>query len=338
MTPNGMAVRSATEGGTPLEWLLGEDNPSVRYLTLRDLSDDRPSARQLKDAGERIMRDGLIERILSTQTPAGHWGRADDFYMRSKYHGTVWSFLLLAQLVADGSDARIQRAAEFLLDWSQDPQSGGFSFRGEASGGGHDDILPCLTGNLTWALIRFGYLDDPRVRLALDWIATYQRFDDGVRSPPRGWPYRLEKCWGAHTCHMGVVKALKALAEVPATKRSRRVQETIDAAAEYLLRHRIFRRSRDPRRVSIPAWTRFGFPLLWNSDALEVFDLLVQLGYRDGRMEEARDLILSKRTPDGVWIQENGFGGRLAAPMEKEGEPSKWVTYRALRALKAYGR
>ena len=51
---------------------------------------------------------------------------------------------------------------------------------------------------------------------AVDWITAYQRFDDAEGEAPTGWPYdKLEMCWGRHTCHMGAVKALKALAEIP---------------------------------------------------------------------------------------------------------------------------
>ena len=81
-------------------------------------------------------------------------------------------------------------------------------------------MIPCLTGNMVFSLIRFGYLDDPRVQRGVDWITRYQRFDDGD-GDPQGWPYdKFEMCWGKHTCHMGVVKALKALAEIPADRRS----------------------------------------------------------------------------------------------------------------------
>ncbi len=44
-----------------------------------------------------------------------------------------------------------------------------------------------------------------------------------------GLTYRLERCWGRHTCHMGVVKAL---AEIPADKKSPQVRETIEKGAE----------------------------------------------------------------------------------------------------------
>lgn len=36
--------------------------------------------------------------------------------------------------------------------------------------GDFSGVFPCLTGNMTWGLIRFGHLDDPRVQRAIDWI------------------------------------------------------------------------------------------------------------------------------------------------------------------------
>ena len=45
-----------------------------------------------------------------------------------------------------------------------------------------------------------GQLDDPRVQRAVDWITTYQRFDDAEGDAPTGWPYdKREMCWGRHT-------------------------------------------------------------------------------------------------------------------------------------------
>jgi hypothetical protein len=33
----------------------------------------------------------------------------------------------------------------------------------KTGGGRHSEVIPCLTGNMVWSLIRFGYMDDPRV-------------------------------------------------------------------------------------------------------------------------------------------------------------------------------
>ena len=213
-----------------------------------------------------------MPRILAAQQADGHWEGPDRFYT-AKYRGTVWQLLILAELGADGADERVRAACEAVLRDAQDPDSGGFSTdRSKKAGGGlHSMVIPCLTGNLAFSLIRLGMLDDPRVQRAVDWITTYQRFDDAEGDAPTGWPYdRLEMCWGRHTCHMGAVKALKALAEIPPERRTPAVQRTIAAGAEFLLRHHVHRRSHDLAQDSKPGWRRFGFPLMYQTDVLEI--------------------------------------------------------------------
>jgi hypothetical protein len=67
-----------------------------------------------------------------------------------------------------------------MLRDAQDPDSGGFSTAGskKAGGGLHSMVIPCLSGNLVFSLVRLGMLDNQRVQRAVDWITTYQRFDD----------------------------------------------------------------------------------------------------------------------------------------------------------------
>jgi hypothetical protein len=197
-------------------------------------------------------------------------------------------------------------------------------------------VAPCLTGNMVFALIRLGMLDDARVQRGLDWITTYQRFDDGVDGVPTEWPYHIEMCWGRHTCHMGAVKALKALAEVPAERRTPAMQATISAGAEYLLCHHIFRRSHDLAKTSKPGWRRLSFPLMWQTDVLEILGILKKLGRAgDERAREARALVASRQDAEGRWTLQQTFNGSFVVDIETKGEPSRWVTARALRVLGA---
>jgi len=196
-------------------------------------------------------------------------------------------------------------------------------------------VIPCLTGNLVWAFIRLGYLSDPRIARGIDWITTYQRFDDGIAALPEDWPYdRYEVCFGRHTCFMGVVKALKALAEIPPSARSSAVERTIAEGAEFLLKHHVYKRSHDLAKVSKPGWLRFGFPLMYQTDALEILGILTRLGCRDERMQEAVDLMVSKQDAAGRWALENTFNGKMLVDIEVKGKPSKWITVNALRVLK----
>lgn len=133
---------------------------------------------------------------------------------------------------------------------------------------------------------------------------------------------------------MGVVKALKALAEIPINKRSQDVKITIEKGAEYMLKHRVHKRSHDLSQVSKPSWLQFGFPLMWNTDALEILGILTKLGYRDKRMQDAVDLVISKQDDRSRWKLESTFNGRFQVNIERKCRASKWITLNALRVLK----
>jgi len=322
----------------PIDWLLEKDNPSVRYFALTGLMGCSRNGSDVKQAKQAIMEVGAVPKILSKQKDGGYWGKPEDFYIRSKYKGTVWSLILLAELGADGEDERVKKACEFIMENSQDRESGGFAYRGTAKNGGqHSGVLPCLTGNMVFSLIRFGYLYDRRVQRGIEWIVGCQRFDDRVKSAPIGWPYdKFPRCWGTHTCHMGVVKALKALAEIPDEKRSEEVKNTIEKGAEYMLAHHIYKRSHNLSKVSKPEWLKLGFPNMWKTDVLEILEILTRLGYKDKRMQDAVDLVLSKQDAQGRWKLENTLNGRMQVNIEEKDKPSKWITLNARKALKEF--
>jgi hypothetical protein len=320
------------------EWLLDKDNPSVRYFTLTDILDMAVDNPEVVDVRKEIIETGVVPKILAKQEDGGYWGIPENFYEHSKYKGTVWQLIILAELGADGSDERIRKACEFILSNSQDRNSGGFSVYGSLEKGGDPAlVIPCLTGNMVFSLIRLGYLEDPRLKKGIDWITTYQRFDDRIDKPPKGWPYDITLgCWGRHTCSMGAIKTLKALAEIPKHARSPEVKETLIEGSEYFLQHHVHKRSHNLEKVCKPGWLKFGFPLMYQTDALEILGILTKLGYHDQRMQEAIDLLISKQDDQGRWILESTFNGRFQVNIETKEKPSKWITLNALRVLRAY--
>jgi hypothetical protein len=323
----------------PIDWLLEKNNPSVRYFTLRDILEKHENNQELQEARLEIMKAGLVPAILVKQKKEGYWEIPEKFYT-AKYRGTVWQLLILAELGADITDVNIKKACEFIMNNSQDLESGGFAYSASAKKGGgrHSEVVPCLTGNMVWSLIRLGYLDDPRVKRAIKWITDYQRFDDGIQESLKGWPYdRLKTgCFGKHTCHMGAVKTFKALSEIPENQRSADVKNMIEKGAEYILKHHIYKRSHDLNHVAKPGWLKFGFPLMYQTDALEILGILTKFGYKDERMQEAINVLISKQDDQGRWKLENTFNGRFQVNIEQKGKPSKWITLNVLRVLKRF--
>ncbi len=148
-----------------LDWLLEKNSPSIRYFKLIDILDYRETNSEVIEAKNDIMECKLVSEILSKQKGHGYWEKSKNFY-RTKYKGTVWQLIILAELEANGEDERIKNACEFILENSQDRESGGFSIGSNSKTGSdeHNGVIPCLTGNMVWSLIKFGYLKDPRVK------------------------------------------------------------------------------------------------------------------------------------------------------------------------------
>ncbi len=136
-------------------------------------------------------------------------------------------------------------------------------------------------------------------------------------------------------CAWGANKALKAFSAIPLAERTPALQRAIELGIAFLF-------SRDPAVADYPytervsqAWFKFGFPLSYWSDVLETASVLADLGYgADPRLNGAIQLILSKQDSQGRWILENSLSGKMWIDIEKQGQPSKWITLRALRVLK----
>lgn len=322
-----------------IKWLLEENNPSVRYYTMKNLLGLDDGHPDLVKAHKQIMNSGIVPEILDKQNADGSWGEPEKFYTK-KYKGTVWQLLILAELGADPEDYRIQRACEFILRVSQASDHGGFSteYGKKSDSGLPSKVIPCLTGNMTWALIKLGHLYDQRVQASIDWIVKNQRADDGDKPKLPEWEYENRvACFNRHTCLMGIIKSLKALAAIPEKQRSNAVKTKIDELVEFILLHHIFKRSHDLNKDSKPGWKRLGFPLMYQTDILEILTILTQLNIKDERMNEAIELLKAKQLLDGKWKLENTYNGKMIVDIERKGESSKWITLKALSVLNNNG-
>ncbi|MEQ8198810.1 MAG: nitrogen fixation protein NifH, partial [Clostridiaceae bacterium] len=103
------------------------------------------------------------------------------------------------------------------------------------------------------------------------------------------------------------------------------------------LKHHIYKKSHNLSEISRPGWLKLGFPLMYQTDILELLGLLTDLRIEDPRIHDAIEIIKSKQMKDGMWKLENSFNGRTIVDIEKKSLPSKWITLKALKVLKEYG-
>jgi hypothetical protein len=303
----------------------------VRHQALRLLADETDDAPVVRRALGAAMRAAPMAAILEAQDAAGFWVKPGSGY-GPKYTGTVWSLMFLDQLGADPRDRRIARACAYVLGNAQAP-NGGFGWSGTNS-----TVVHCLNGNLLRALLGFGWLDDERVRAAIDWEARsitgegFEGYHPWATSGP-GFACGIN---GRLPCGWGAVKAMGGLARVPPRRRTAPVRAALRDGASFLL-------SRDPAHADYPTdskvsrrWFQLGFPSGYVADVLQLLEVLAETGHaRDPRLGRAIDLVLGKQDDRGRWRNEFAYARKTWGEIERQGAPSKWVTLRACVVLRA---
>jgi len=307
-----------------LDWLLEEDQPAIRYLTLRELLGRPESDPDVRDARRRIRKTGWAAELLAQRDPGGWWNNAENLY-RPKYLATNWVMLVLADLGLTRSLAPIRASAERWM--------AGFAAR-DGGLGANSAGTPhhCAAGNQARALLQFGYADDPRVRRTLDWIVE-------SADPKGGW-----SCFGRGR-NLDSWEGLSALAAYPASKRPSAMERCIERGVEFFLDRELHRQG-----ARYAPWFRFHYPVHYYYDLLVGLDLVTGLGRAsDPRLRFALDVLEERRRPDGRWnldaVHPDVDGGMarwyrdhpkdrpVPLALEAPGQPSKMITFRALRVL-----
>jgi hypothetical protein len=325
---------------TVMEWLLDPDDPGPRYLALRDLVGLPADDPELVAARKNAHALGPIATILDNMHPDGYWSVPGHGY-NPKYFSSVWSLILLAQLGASiRSDERIARACAYMLQEGLTDQ-GQFSTSGTASG-----TVDCLQGNLCWALGTLG-CEDAHLEKAYDWMARSVTGEGIAPMSERDAPirYYAGKCGpnfacGANDknpCAWGAVKVMLAFSRWPLERRTPQIERAIQQGVDFFF-------SVDPATAEYPSgyaprpsgnWWKFGFPVFYVTDILQIAEALVGLGYgADPRLAHALQLIREKQDEHGRWALEYDYAGKTWVDFGPKKQPSKWVTIRAIKVLK----
>jgi hypothetical protein len=292
----------------PIPWLLEPDpqNPGVRYFTLTDLLDRPVDDSEVQDARAAIAQQPLVQALFASQHPNGHWD--DDEAKPYRSEGAYGVLAILAQLGVE-PDERTALGCENILRYSQN-ECGGFSMTQTRKSG----IFPCTTPDALLLLVYFGYGDDPRVRKAFDYMIK----ETLGQKPLDCGRYQHRDClWGA-------MQMLHALALLPDDMRSQQSKRAICYLADALLDYRYDFAGEEK------IWLKFSVPRYY--DLLYALDALARHGYsKDPRFAPLIEIFLAQQDDNGRWLK--GRGSRTY-PLEKTGQPSKWITLKALRVLK----
>ena len=316
---------SSAKSVTVIELLLDSD-PAIRWQVMRDL----PGASRKQVAAERagVAREGWGARLLGLQDEDGQWAGGACFpspsiYQSVKDQGQPWistlpTLQLLYDFGVDPSSDRVRRAVALVRDNCRWEHAGQPFFSGE--------VEPCINGRTVALGTYFGQDVDGIVARLIG-----EQLEDG------GWNCEAERgsVRSSFASTINVLEGLlvyeRATGGFPESIAARRRGE------EYLLQRKLFRRKSTGEVVN-PAWLQFSFPTRWHYDVLRALEYFRSTGdVPDSRMDEAMDLLRSKRQPNGTWLLENTHPGKVHFALEDgDGRPSRWNTLRALRVLRWY--
>lgn len=312
--------------GSVIDWLLDSD-PAIRWQVMRDLLD----APEEEWAAERarVETEGWGAELLSHQDPDGQWGGgafvpAGFTWERWQNEGQAWTSThwALAQLREFGFDPdtdRARRTVELIglnSKWDHDGQP---FWEGE--------VEECINGRTVADGAYFGV----DVSGIVDRLVT-ERLEDG------GW--NCERAEGSTRSSFDTtINVLEGLLEYEkATGPSPEVTEARRTGKEFLLERSLYKRLSTGEPAD-DLYLRFLHPNRAHYDILRALDYFREAsrvtGARpDQRLHEAIEIVRSRRDADGTWPLDWTQRGEAWFQMEEVGEPSRWITLRAMRVLR----
>jgi hypothetical protein len=302
-----------------IEWLLQGDI-SIQYLTNKYLLNEEKN--KLENLRKRIATEGWGKAFLDQRKESGHWGV--DFYL-PKWINSHYTLLDLRYLEIEPV-APIQETIQRILENCKHSDGSINESRAPRSG----DI--CVNGMfLNYAA--FFATPEKELKSVVDFL-----LDNTM--PDGGFNCEAQRSGSVHSSMHTTISVLEGIWEFFKSGYQYRRQELVKAkkdAEEFLLMHRLFKSDKTGEIID-KKWTMLSFPSRWRYDILRTLLYFADTGAPyNPRMDDAIQILLTKRRKDGTWPVQAKHSGKVHFDMEKPGEPSRFNTLRALRVLKAYG-
>ncbi len=307
-----------------IDWLLASPDPWVVYNTHIDLAGADPQSSQARQAYQAMQAHPRVAELFQALEP---WPQTQPLKRAYDPKDSLWKLQTLADFGLRRDDERIHGLAEKVF--AAQAENGAFLQ------GGFDhthswDTRPyvCIAHIMTYALARFGYVDDPRLQKAYDQILSWQRLDGGWHPNQKNLPGNAAE--GEASCPFGTQNVARALAAHPQLREGPEAER----AAQFLLE--CWERRLEPYRpVGFGMgsdWGKLQYPfvqynLLKTADVLS----LIPAARQDPRFGEILDLIQEKRDADGLWRAESASKAWGDYDFAQKKVASAWITFLVFR-------
>lgn len=299
-----------------INWLLDGD-VSIQYQTYRDLLDqDRPALQQ------RIAQEGWGAHFLSCQKPDGSWGQG---FFQPGWMGSHYILLDLKQLAIAPNIPAIRQVIHPIACQQKSPD-GGINPDAALK---QSDV--CVNGLFLNYACYFGE-PQPSLNSIVDFLLQEQMADGGFNC-------RRNRSGARHSSLHSTLSVLEGILSYARRGYTYRLNDLTHAAAEsreFILQHRLFKSDRTGE-IICNDFLKLSYPPRWKYNILRSLDYFqaAQIPW-DSRMQDALDVLLTKRSVDGRWPRQAAHPGKVHFTMEPPRQPSRWNTLIALRVLKAY--
>lgn len=299
-----------------IAWLL-EGDVSIQYLTNRDLLGiEKPKLQN------RIAEEGWGAEFLSRRNQNGHWGQK---YYQPKWISTHYTLLDLKNLGISPENKLVREAIDLVLNTEK------------ATDGG---ILPIGTSKISDVCINGMFLnfssyfktEQNKLKSVIDFIISQQMNDGGFNCFSNR---NIVTHSSVHTT-LSILEGIAEYSTAGYSYQRSKLNQIKEDSEEFLLRHKLYRSHHDGEIIS-KQFLQFHYPTRWHYDILRAMEYFVSINHPiDNRMDDALQVILKKRTREGLCKLPAQYPGQIHFNMEKVGEPSRWNTLRALKVIKKY--
>lgn len=303
-----------------LEWLLNGD-VSIQYQTRKYLLGEPDEG--LIQLRKRIATEGWGKVFLDARNASGHWGRG--FY-QVKWVSSHYTLLDLRYLEIEPVEP-ILETLWLILDSCKSSDGSINESHSTKSG----DV--CVNGMFLNVASFFG-IPEAELKSIVDYLLDNLMPDGGFNC--------LAKTKGAvHSSMHTTISVLEGILEYRKAGHSYRLEALENArrnAEEFLLMHRLYQSDKTGETID-KRWTMLSFPTRWRYDILRALVYFADEGCPyDSRMEDAINILVSKRRKDGTWPVQSRHPGLVHFELEKTGSSSRFNTLRVLRVLSAFSK
>jgi len=303
------------------DWLLEEENPSIRYRTMRELQELPESDQNLQSAKKMIPNYLPVKKMLDAMHPDGYWEQINPrshkhFGKGVEYNRDTTHFILafLAELGMTREEPKIEKAGNRYLSLQQED-------------GDFFDHFSCLYGLNIRTFNLLGFKGDYRLNKTVELMKNSIRYDNGYLCEIHEGKRKKDRL--VKSCIRGSALVLLTLVEMPELWN----EPFAKKIAGYFLNRKVLYKTTNPETYVRKDTGLTIFPFNHRFGLIEALLPLAKMGYgEDPRMESAWNILAQHKTKEGKYILDSVYNSKYWK-FGENGSVNKWITFYAYLCL-----